>query len=326
MLLCDTDDTAGRLYQELTQNPLVRRLRVAGSLDEAARRTVDGEFDVVVVDPLSIGLAGLAGAGEFALARADAGMAVVLYVDLAEVESRASVFYYGERARLKDLFILDRRIPPAVLAAEANEVLIKCQALRLLATGRVRADRLLDEVRDIAVSTGDGELEQLVEEVGESRILERVRPDAELVRPTTAGTVFLSHRADEADGYVRGLTELLEDKGFTVLTGRGADGYVGTAVLNRIRDCEFFVSLMTRDRPLAGDGERYATSAWLVEEKGAALAFRKYMVLLVEEGVDDIGRLQGDWQRHRFTPTTFTTAARAAVAQLGRHSGRSEAA
>ncbi|MBX7266134.1 hypothetical protein KIF24_08940 [Micromonospora sp. Llam7] len=321
VLLCDSGVAAGRLYQELTGSPLVERVVVAASLDEAIRGTADNAFDVVIVDPLSTGLART---GELALGWSAAGMAVVLHVDQAVVEEQASVFYRGERVGLKELYTLDKRTPAQMLAAEAEAMLIKCREFRLLATGRSRTDRLLDRMRDMAADSGDDNLEQLVEDVDETRSLERARTG--VVRPAVArGSVFLSYRFEEEDGYVRGLTGLLEDQGFTVVTGRGADGYVGAAVLNRIRGCEFFVSLMTRARPFAGAGQKYATSAWLIEEKGAALAYRKYLVLLVEEGVDDIGGLQGDWQRHVFTPTTFTTAARAAVAQLRHRSGRPDA-
>ncbi|MFG1917987.1 hypothetical protein [Micromonospora sp. NPDC048898] len=321
ILLCDSDDAAaGRLYQELTSSPLVERVMAVGSLADAVREAGAGTFDVIVVDPFSTDLAQ---AGRFALSQSGEGAAVVLYVDLARVEEHAVAFYHGDRSRLRDAFTLDKRTPPEMLAAEADVVLTNCQAFRLLASSRSKADRLLDEVRDRATTSGDDELERLVDDVDQARILENVRPDSGLVRPKVASnTVFLSYRFKEEDGFVRGLSGLLEDNGFTVITGRAADGYVGMAVLNRIRECEFFVSLMTRSRQFAEPGEKFATSAWLIEEKGAALAFSKYMVLLVEEGVDDIGGLHGDWQRHEFTPHTFTTAARAAVQQLRNRSGR----
>ncbi|MEU4470941.1 hypothetical protein [Micromonospora sp. NPDC023888] len=323
VLLCDSDNAAaGRLYDELTTSPLVERVVAVESLADAAREAAVGTFDVIVVDPLSTDLAQ---AGRFVLTQTGEGAAAVLYVDLAQVEKQAVTFYHGDRGRLRDAFTLDKRTPPGMLAAEADVVLTNCQAFRLLATSKSRADRLIDEVRDRATSSGDNELEQLVDDVDQVRILEHVRPDPGLVRPKVASnTVFLSYRFKEEDGYVRGLSGLLEDHGFTVITGRAADGYVGMAVLNRIRECEFFVSLMTRARQFAEPGEKFATSAWLIEEKGAALAFSKYMVLLVEEGVDDIGGLHGDWQRHQFTAPTFTTAARAAVQQLRNRSASAD--
>ena len=77
---------------------------------------------------------------------------------------------------------------------------------------------------------------------------------------------------------------------------------------------------MTRDKEKA-DGT-YTTSPWLLEEKGAALAFRKPLVLLIEEGVTDFGGLHGDWQRHHFAAKGFTGAALKAVKQLRSYSGK----
>ncbi|WBB53992.1 hypothetical protein [Verrucosispora sp. WMMD573] len=318
VLVCDSVPAVGQLYEELTRSPLVERVVVQENLDEAERAAAETAFDVVIVDPLSTGLTRT---GDLALGWSAAGIAVVLYVDLAAVEQQASMFYRGARSGLKEIYTLDKRTPAQMLTAETEAMLIACRDFRLLATGPARTGQLFAQVRGIAAETGDDKLKQAVEDVGEIRALEMAR--SELTGPASAArSVFLSYRFTEENGYVRGLSGLLEDRGFTVVTGRRADGYVGSAVLNRIRDCEYFVSLMTRARRFAGDEEKYATSAWLIEEKGAALAFRKYLVLLVEEGVDDIGGLQGDWQLHMFTPTTFTAAARDAVAQLVDRGGR----
>jgi hypothetical protein len=78
---------------------------------------------------------------------------------------------------------------------------------------------------------------------------------------------------------------------------------------------------MTRDKEKA-DGT-YTTSPWLLEEKGVAIAFGKYLVLLVEEGITDFGGLQGDWQRHHFSAKGFTTVALKAVKQLRSTAGNS---
>ena len=76
---------------------------------------------------------------------------------------------------------------------------------------------------------------------------------------------------------------------------------------------------MTRDKQKS-DGT-WTTSPWLLEEKGAALALRKPIVLMVEEGVDDFGGLQGDWQRIHFGAKGFLTAAVQAVDQLESYAG-----
>jgi len=126
-------------------------------------------------------------------------------------------------------------------------------------------------------------------------------------------TVFLSCRFADIQ-YIDGLKALLSDAGFEVITGDNVNGSIGHIILERISGSEFFVSLMTRNERKE-DGT-FTTSPWLLEEKGAALALDKYLVILIEEGVTDFGGLQGDWQRHHFTAKSFTAAALKAVKQL----------
>jgi hypothetical protein len=54
-----------------------------------------------------------------------------------------------------------------------------------------------------------------------------------------------------------------------------------------------------------------------------ALALGKPIVLMIEEGVTDIGGRQGDWQRLHFGSKGFLTSALQAVEQLNSYSGRS---
>jgi len=125
-------------------------------------------------------------------------------------------------------------------------------------------------------------------------------------------TVFVSHRLSEADeAFVQGLTRYLTDKGFKVITGKLATGYISQAVISRIKDAEFFLCLLTRADQKA-DG-MYTASAWLHQELGAAIAFNKPVVLMVEEGVTDLGGLQGDVQRIHFADRGFMNAALDAV-------------
>lgn len=52
---------------------------------------------------------------------------------------------------------------------------------------------------------------------------------------------------------------------------------------------------------------KYTTAAWLLEEKGAAIALEKQVAIFIEEEIDeaDIGGLQGDLQRFHFTRNNF---------------------
>jgi hypothetical protein len=131
--------------------------------------------------------------------------------------------------------------------------------------------------------------------------------------------VFLSYRFADAD-YAQGLIDLLNQQGFEVWTGRNAADSIAKEVLKRISESDFFVSLITRDA-LKADGT-YTSSPWLLEEKGAALALGKPLVLMIEDGVTDFGGLQGDWQRIHFGAKTFLTAALQALSQLNTYARR----
>jgi hypothetical protein len=140
--------------------------------------------------------------------------------------------------------------------------------------------------------------------------LTQPRPESLAVR---AKSVFLSYRFADKE-YVNGLQELLKKEGFSVVTGEHNNTYISQGILTKIRECEFFICIMTKEAEKK-DGS-FTTSPWLLEEKGAALALNKLLVLMVEEGVNDFGGLQGDWQRIHFTPQSFTSAALHAIDQL----------
>ena len=133
--------------------------------------------------------------------------------------------------------------------------------------------------------------------------------------------MFFSYCFAETE-YAEGLIPLLEERGFRVITGQRSNTYISRAIIDRIRNCEYFLCLMTRDKEKT-DGT-FTTSPWLLEEKGVALALGKQIVLMVEEGVDDFGGLQGDWQRIHFGPKGFLKAALEAARQLASYSGRGQ--
>lgn len=171
-------------------------------------------------------------------------------------------------------------------------------------------------------------LSEIDRSVSDGDLLARLSELKDLVTSTVGAkrnavqqnSVFLSCRFAERE-FVRGLTDLLEKSGFAVVTGSATNNYIGRAILARIAACEYFLCLMTRDAQKA-DGT-YTTSPWLLEEKGAALALEKPIVLMVENGVTDVGGLQGDWQRIEFGERGFLIAALQAVEQLNSYSGRS---
>lgn len=120
-------------------------------------------------------------------------------------------------------------------------------------------------------------------------------------------TIFLAYSyRTEDDEFVSGFKDLLIDKGYNVIDGK-ADrlGSISQAILDKIRVCDVTVIVMTkRDKK---ENCMYTTSAWLLEEKGAALALGKVVAMFVEEEIDenDIGGLQGDSQRFHFNRNNF---------------------
>jgi hypothetical protein len=124
-------------------------------------------------------------------------------------------------------------------------------------------------------------------------------------------TIFLGYNYREADDeFISGFKDLLTDKGFEVIDGK-ADGLgsISQAILEKISLSDIVVIVMTkRDKKENG---KFTTAAWLLEEKGAALALKKQVGMFVEEEIDDvdIGGMQGDNQRFHFSRNNFLKVA-----------------
>jgi len=105
----------------------------------------------------------------------------------------------------------------------------------------------------------------------------------------SSGTSF----AEENKSLVKGLVQFFEKLGLATESGRRAEPRgVSEKVKERLRACEIFIGVFTRRNYLA-EGS-YSTSPWVVEEKAIAIGEGKRLLLFVEEGVKEIGGLQGD--------------------------------
>ena len=318
ILICDRDELpAHALLQALQTEKRVLEASVSVTLEDARRRLRESDFNTVFVDPLSLGF-DAASEFVFETRRTLPEVVFVLYLDKAAAENQRAEFYRGERSRFSHYYTLDKRTPVAAFRDELRSVLDSCQSDLSWRMSEVNLGRLLEkagQLRDAATTVPQGvglfhEVSDLLGDLSERAKIEKALPPK--------NTVFLSHRfADEE--YVGGLVKLLKQSGFEIVTGKSANTFVSKAVLDRIKACEFFVCLMTRDQAKT-DGT-YTTSPWLLEKKGAALAFGKPLVLMVEEGVTDYGGLQGDWQRIHFAAKGFLTAALEAVEQLKSYAG-----
>lgn len=70
---------------------------------------------------------------------------------------------------------------------------------------------------------------------------------------------------------------------------------VSEKIKERIIGADVFVGVFTRKHKISETND-YTTSPWVLEEKTFALGIRKPILILVEEGVDFSGGLQGDYE------------------------------
>jgi hypothetical protein len=320
VLVCDRELTShSHLVVALRASPLVSNAEIATSIEHANDLLSAGKYNTIFIDPLAFGV-DEASDFIFGIRRTRPAVVFVLFLDRVVAESQRESFYHGDRRRFSHYFSLDKRTPISAFTEEVESVLENCRAYLLANTPIVQLEELRAEASSLASSehgADNSAIQGLTVKIDE--LLKRL-PTATTRRNVRRNTVFLSCRfADEH--YIAGLRGLLTESGFEVITGDSARGFISEAILERIRESEFFICLMTRDKETT-DGT-FTTSPWLLEEKGAAIAFGKYLVLLVEEGVTDYGGLQGDWQRHHFSTKGFTTAALKAVKQLRSAAGDS---
>jgi hypothetical protein len=116
--------------------------------------------------------------------------------------------------------------------------------------------------------------------------------------------VFVAHQFNRDDSdlvaYLR--DRVLIPNGLKLLDGR-AEGLeeFRTAILVKIRQARFFLCLLTKRTQLVSGS--FASSVWLYQETGVAVAYGKKPLLLVEEGIDSeyVGELQRIYEHITFT-------------------------
>ena len=321
VLIIDNSDSSGNLLLDslAALRGEVLSVRHAPSLSEAEQALSSGEtFNTIFVDPVTLGL-GVASKFIFKMRKERPSIVFVLYFDFNAVPAKGT-FYAGERVRFKHYHTLNKAIPAAMFRNELLTVVAKNQDYLRRFMKAHELQELQAEIQRIEGESASGTaavplalLTEMRDQIGALKA--RLMPPPPSARE---GTVFLSHRFAESE-YVEGLKTLLCRDGFEVVTGENASGYISRSILERIGATEFFLCLMTRHKEKT-DGT-FTTSPWLLEEKGAAIAMNKKIVLMVEEGVSDIGGLQGDWQRIHFTARGFTMAALRAIEQLKTYIG-----
>jgi hypothetical protein len=117
--------------------------------------------------------------------------------------------------------------------------------------------------------------------------------------------IFLAHQFSEESLVVR-LKGVIEKNGYNWEEGRRQDlGSISEDILSKIKNCGFFIVLMTKKDQL--NSGSFTVSSWLLEEKGAAIAFGHRPLIMVEEDVDRhyVGFLQSDEEIIYFNRLNF---------------------
>jgi hypothetical protein len=128
--------------------------------------------------------------------------------------------------------------------------------------------------------------------------------------------IFLAHRFTEEE-LITKLKRIIEEKKYNWKEGKRENlGSISEDILLKIKNCGFFISLMTKKDQLTSG--KFTTSSWLIEEKGAALAFGHRPLIMVEEGVDRhyIGFLQSDDEMIFFDRSNFEAKIEEAIEKI----------
>ena len=202
---------------------------------------------------------------------------------------------FGENTRHLKEFKEIRYSPKAVSIDGSNSSVYDNALNKGILTAIALLESMIDEIKDYwPEEQKDDDSKTTVEELG---------------LDCRDKTIFLAYSyRPEDEEFVVGFKKLLMNQGYEVLDGK-ADrlGSISNAILDKIRCSKIVVIVMTkRDKK---DNGKYTTAAWLLEEKGAAIALGKPVAMFVEDEVDDsdIGGLQGDSQRFHFSRNNFLT-------------------
>ena len=128
--------------------------------------------------------------------------------------------------------------------------------------------------------------------------------------------VFLAHIFSE-ENLIGKLKKIIEQHNYRWKEGKRDDlGSISEDILTKIKDCGFFIAVMTKKDKLQSGN--FTTSSWLIEEKGAALAFGHRPLIMVEEGVDRhyVGFLQSDDEMIYFNKSNFDTKIKEAIRKI----------
>ena len=128
--------------------------------------------------------------------------------------------------------------------------------------------------------------------------------------------IFLAHRFAE-DNLVETLKAIIQQHKYFWTEAKKNDlSKISTDVLAKIKKCGFFIAVITKQHELQGGN--FTANSWLIEEKGAALAFGQRPIIMVEDGVERhyVGFVQNDEQLFHFNKEDFNAKAEGVIKRI----------
>jgi hypothetical protein len=186
----------------------------------------------------------------------------------------------------------------------------------------ISADRikdLTDGLHKIAAyserATARSKYEIVIKEILEKYFVEIILPlkasKANHLAPKFAGDekpkIFVGHSFNTKDSsFIQPYLKFLEALGLDVVTGEKPKAMlVSEKVKKLIGAQDIFLGIFLRDERLLGK-ESWTTSPWIISEAAHASAKDKKLILLVENGIDNIGGIHGDHEYIKFQRTSAT--------------------
>jgi len=302
------------LKKELAKNNSVGKHQYSGSLNEAKMLLGEFDFNTIFVDPFAIGVERCANF-VFKLRVSHPHIVFVLCFNHKISQSKYSELYKGKRQRFTHYYKLDKQVSPGNFKFELQAVLNLC-------VYDIKWKMSEDNITNLIKSSKNVSSE--IQRNSQTHLLKELRGMIETFKAGYHATVkhkrsiFFSHRFEEKE-YIEGITSMLKSNSFKVITGELQTGSISIGIKEQIKECEFYLCLMTKFKK-TNDGF-YITSPWLIEEKALALAYQKPIILMVENGVKNIGGLHGDLQIINFTAKSFATACLKTIEVLKSYAG-----
>jgi hypothetical protein len=171
---------------------------------------------------------------------------------------------------------------------------------------------LVDSLRDINKCFLNIELPGFIKDYAsdiESKKYNPLSQDDGVVSFASNKVIFLARKFNEPES--DSMKQIIENEfnkdGFTIQEGEVKDcGYVSEDILNKIKTSGFFIALITPVNELKSG--KFSTSTWVLMEIGAASAFGRKIIPMVDLTVDDSeysGKLQRDCQYELFSKDNF---------------------